>query len=721
MIKQFAIENTRVFIKNKILNLCGIIYLALSMLLTFTLVSYSPDNPSLNTAISSNFISELSLIFITSDILVQFLGLASYLFPLYFLIFGMRLIKTIEINKPIKKLFLLILLASIMSTALNYYNLNYSVIGNIFSSLLMLIAKMKFSKAVIGITFGVVICLTLFYVFEINLKTIKIDNVTSTLNTFKQIFTRNTVANDFNEHSVEVLENRKKFKKKLISQIHSSITNRKKQISDSSIYMLPPLELLKAPNQSEMKISKNYFSEKSTLLIKTLNDFGITGKITDVSMGPVVTLFQFEPSAGIKAARIISLSNDIARSMSAQSVRVAIISGKSAIGIEIPNDKRETVYLRELLSTNEFEKFPTPLAIALGKSIDGNSVIVDLAQMPHLLVAGTTGSGKSVAINTMILSLLYRLSPDSCKLILIDPKMLELSMYEGIPHLLTPVVTESKKAINILKWAVREMERRYQIMAKVGVRNIYGYNEKINIAIKSGQPAYREVQVGFGEDGKPVIEKEYIENELFPNIVIVVDEMADLMLVAGKEIESAVQRLAQMARAAGIHLIMATQRPSVDVITGTIKANFPTRISFHVSSKIDSRTILGEQGAEHLLGMGDMLYMANASSITRVHGPFVSESEIEAIVKYLKTQGEPKYIENIYNDENEVLQGTDLEEDLMYNEALELMRREGKISTSFIQRHLKIGYNRAARIVDQMQAKGIISEPDHVGRRRIVG
>ena len=429
---------------------------------------------------------------------------------------------------------------------------------------------------------------------------------------------------------------------------------------------------------------------------------------------------------GTKTSRVVGLADDIARSMSAVSVRVAVVPGRSVIGIELPNARREIVYLRDLLSSESYERTAGKLALVLGKDIGGGPVIVDLARMPHLLIAGTTGSGKSVAINTMIFSLLYRLPPDKCRFIMIDPKMLELSGYDGIPHLLAPVVTEPRKAVVALKWAVKEMENRYRAMSKLGVRNIEGYNARVLEARENGEVLTRKVQTGFDpETGAPVWEEEPFDLEPLPLIVVVVDEMADLMLVAGKDIEAAVQRLAQMARAAGIHLIMATQRPSVDVITGTIKANFPTRISFHVTSKIDSRTILGEMGAEQLLGQGDMLYMANGGRITRVHGPFVSDHEVEQVVSFLKSQGEPSYLEAVTEDEGAdgAFAETDEESssgDELYDQAVALVTRERKCSTSFIQRHLQIGYNRAARIVEQMEREGVVSGANHVGKREVL-
>lgn len=711
MIKQLLIENTRVFIKNKLLNLLGAILIAISLFITFALVNYNDNNPSINTVTSINFLNELYTSYIISDILLQFLGLTSYLIPTHFLYYGIKLLQNNITHNYFKKFFATIILIILFSIITSFFFNEYNVIGSFFSEKILELRTNKYAFYT-TITSILLSCfLLLVYSFEINLLSI-LKKITSLINR-EQILSKNIEDVRFNIKSF-----------KLPSNISSSKKPRRKQLNSSNIYMLPPPELLKAGKQLDIKRNKSYYHEQSELLIKTLNDFGITGEIVDISSGPVVSLFKLQPSPGIKSSRVISLSNDIARSMSATSVRVSVIPGKNVIGIEIPNEKREIVYLRDLLDTQLFEKFPSPLAIALGKGIEGNPVIVDLAQMPHLLVAGTTGSGKSVAINTMILSILYRLSPEACKLILIDPKMLELSVYEGIPHLLTPVVTDPKKAVSALKWAVKEMERRYQIMSKISVRNIYSYNEKVNVAIKSGESIFREYQVGFNENGKPMFEREVIENEIFPHIIIVVDEMADLMLVAGKDIEMAVQRLAQMARAAGIHLIMATQRPSVDVITGTIKANFPTRISFNVSSKIDSRTILGEQGAEQLLGKGDMLYMSNASTITRIHGPFVSDEEVEMVVAYLKTQGNPTYESEItaIEDEASIYQTEeDLEEDPLYQEALSLIRREGKASTSFIQRHLKIGYNRAARMIDKMEKSNIISTPDHVGRRKIIG
>jgi S-DNA-T family DNA segregation ATPase FtsK/SpoIIIE len=490
--------------------------------------------------------------------------------------------------------------------------------------------------------------------------------------------------------------------------------------------LLPPLGLLtKAPGTRTETVDEDALGKNARMLEAVLEDFGVRGEIVQVRPGPVVTLYELEPAPGIKASRVIGLADDIARSMSAISVRVAVVPGRTVIGIELPNVKAETVYLRELLDSPAYEKHAGRLALALGKDIGGEPVIADLARMPHLLIAGTTGSGKSVGINTMILSILYRMPPDRCKFIMVDPKMLELSVYDGIPHLLAPVVTEPKKAVLALKWVVREMESRYQKMSKLGVRNIEGFNARLREAAVKGESLVRRVQTGFDpETGQPVFEEQPFDATELPLIVVVVDEMADLMLVAGKDIEAAIQRLAQMARAAGIHIIMATQRPSVDVITGTIKANFPTRVSFQVTSKIDSRTILGEGGAEQLLGRGDMLYMAGGGRVTRVHGPFVSDEEVERVVSFLKNHAEPDYIDEITEDDAAPLDpfGGDEEGsgDGLYDQAVALICRERKASTSFVQRHLQIGYNRAARLIERMEAEGVVSPANHVGKREVL-
>ncbi len=500
---------------------------------------------------------------------------------------------------------------------------------------------------------------------------------------------------------------------------------------DGAGWRFPPHALLKgAPARSASGPDEEALQNNARLLESVLADYGVQGAIRDIRPGPVVTLYELEPAPGIRSARVIGLADDVARSLSVLAVRIATVPGRSVIGIEVPNSKRETVFLSELLESEAWTRHQGKLPIALGKDISGTGVVSDLARMPHLLIAGTTGSGKSVGINAMILSLLFKLSPDQCRMILIDPKMLELSVYEGIPHLMAPVVTEPAKAVQALKWTVREMERRYRAMSQLGVRNVGGYNERVEEARSKGEVISRRVQTGFdSETGKPTFEEQPLTLESLPFIVVVIDEMADLMMVAGKEIEAAVQRLAQMARAAGIHVIMATQRPSVDVITGTIKANFPTRISFQVISKFDSRTILGEQGAEQLLGHGDMLYMVGGGRITRVHGPLVTDREVEDTVAFLRAQGEPDYLDEVteqMDDEgagNAMLSGIAAAsegEQGLFDQAVAVVAREGKASTSFIQRHLQIGYNRAAKLIEQMEKEGIVSPANHVGKREVL-
>jgi S-DNA-T family DNA segregation ATPase FtsK/SpoIIIE len=496
-------------------------------------------------------------------------------------------------------------------------------------------------------------------------------------------------------------------------------------------YILPPIELLAAPKSvARTVLSADALEANATALEGVLSDFGVRGEIINARPGPVVTLYELEPAPGIKSSRVIGLADDIARSMSALSARVAVVAGRNAIGIELPNPTREKVFLRELLASNDYADTVAKLPLCLGKTIGGESVIVDLARMPHLLIAGTTGSGKSVAINTMILSLVYRLRPEQCRLIMVDPKMLELSVYDGIPHLLTPVVTDPKKAVVALKWAVREMEERYKKMSKLGVRNVESYNARLVEAKSKNEKLTRTVHTGYDkETGEAIYEHEQLDLEPLPFIVVIVDEMADLMMVAGKDIEGAVQRLAQMARAAGIHVILATQRPSVDVITGTIKANFPTRVSFQVTSKIDSRTILGEQGAEQLLGQGDMLYMAGGGRISRVHGPFVSDEEVEKVVRHLKAQGTPQYLEAVTaadeedEDGNPVFDASGMGQadgaDL-YQQAVQVVLRDRKASTSYIQRRLQIGYNRAASLMERMEKEGVVGQANHAGKREIL-
>ena len=492
-------------------------------------------------------------------------------------------------------------------------------------------------------------------------------------------------------------------------------------------FALPELSMLAKPKPRAAQFDEGALRQNAQLLESVLAEFGVRGQVDQIRPGPVVTLYELVPAAGVKSARVVALSDDIARSMSVAACRVSVVPGRNAIGIELPNQKRETVYLRDLLASPEYERGTQTLPMALGETIGGEPYIADLARMPHLLIAGTTGSGKSVGVNAMILSILYRLPPDQCRMIMIDPKMLELSVYDGIPHLLAPVVTDPKKAIVALKWTVREMEDRYRRMSKIGVRNVASYNERAKEAAAKGEHFERTVQTGFDDAGRPIYESEKITPEPMPMLVVIIDEVADLMMVAGKDIEGAVQRLAQMARAAGIHLIMATQRPSVDVITGTIKANFPTRISFQVTSKIDSRTILGEQGAEQLLGQGDQLYMAGGGRVTRLHGPFVSDGEVEAVAKFLREQGQPQYLDDVTAGGDEDGEAGDLglggeggESNDLYDRAVAVVTRDGKASTSYIQRRLQIGYNRAASLMERMEQQGVVGPANHAGKREIL-
>ncbi|MET3526650.1 FtsK/SpoIIIE family DNA translocase [Phenylobacterium koreense] len=495
----------------------------------------------------------------------------------------------------------------------------------------------------------------------------------------------------------------------------------------TSGFALPELAMLAKPKPRASMFDEGALRQNAQLLENVLAEFGVRGNIDQIRPGPVVTLYELVPAAGVKSARVVALADDIARSMSVAACRVSVVPGRNAIGIELPNARRETVYLRDLLASGEYERSTQALPMALGENIGGEPYIADLSKMPHLLIAGTTGSGKSVGVNAMILSILYRLPPEQCRFIMIDPKMLELSVYDGIPHLLAPVVTDPKKAIVALKWTVREMEDRYRLMSKIGVRNVASYNERAKEAAAKGEHFERTVQTGFDDNGRPIYESERIDPKPMPYLVVVIDEVADLMLVAGKDVEGAVQRLAQMARAAGIHLVMATQRPSVDVITGTIKANFPTRISFQVTSKIDSRTILGEQGAEQLLGQGDMLYMAGGGRITRLHGPFVSDEEVEAVAKFLRAQGEPQYLEDVTAGGDEDGEDGDMfgdegggSGDDLYDRAVAVVTRDRKASTSYVQRRLQIGYNRAASLIERMEQEGVVSPANHAGKREVL-
>ncbi|MDC0372297.1 DNA translocase FtsK [Candidatus Pelagibacter ubique] len=689
-------NNTINFGINRIIETAGIAFVIIGLLLLVSLITFSPDDPNFifpdNTEIKNLLGFNGSY---TADLFFQTFGLIALLIPFTLIFSGINIVLNKKIFLIFDSIFYSVLYSSFGSlffsffypTAFNLYiNGNGGFIGKYLETTFL--TSLININSQISYYFLILIILILFLI-SIHFKVIYFYKLIKKL--FKLIFIKKEKSyTNENEIISEFIPQEEITN--LIQEDLPFIKNENKSPSKKIRFKLPTIDLLKIPTQKDREKLKDEDYIDSEFLEKILLDFGVSGDIKKVSHGPVVTLNEFEPAAGVKVSKIINLSDDIARNTSSESARIATIPGRSTIGIELPNSSRENVYLSEILSNSDFNKKDIRLPIALGKNISGVPIVGDLASMPHLLIAGTTGSGKSVCINTIILSLLYRHTPDKCKFILIDPKMLELSTYEGIPHLLCPVITEAKKAASVLGWVVKEMENRYRLMTKEGVRNIDGYNAKHTLAM--------------------------------PYIVVVVDEMSDLMLVAGKEIENYIQKLSQMARAAGIHIIMATQRPSVDVITGTIKANFPTRISFQVTSKIDSRTILGEQGAEQLLGKGDMLYMSSANKIVRIHAPFVSETEIEKVNNYLRSQAEPDYIDEILNfaDEKELsgeASGSG-DKDELYQAALDIIRSEGKASTSFLQRKLQIGYNRAARIIDMMEADGVVSKANHVGKRDVL-
>lgn len=694
-----------------------IIFLAFAVFLFLSILGYHNTDLSFNTATNrktQNFAGVFGSY--TADVFIQFLGLGSITIPLTIILFIFYTKKNkvyITLNISLFTLSFCAILSKLSFTIINKYKHGgiignafatypyYALVGVILISTTGIVGRQHIVKF-IAFLYHRICKLKLKYEFYDNTKDVESKPIKIEAEPIKQL--NNNLTAD------KLYVNKLKFDDKF-----------KFDSRPKSEFIFPDTNLLsKSERQISKKIDESEDKQTLFLLEQVLNDFGVQGQIINVRYGPVVTLYELEPQAGTKSSRVIGLAEDIARSMSALSARISIIPGRNAMGIELPNKNREIVLLRDLLETDEYKNSELKLPIALGKSINGEPVIADLTKMPHLLVAGTTGSGKSVAINTMILSLVYRLNPDQCKMIMIDPKMLELSIYDAIPHLISPVVTEPKKAIVALKWVVKEMESRYKMMSYAGVRNIIGYNEKITEALSKGQRLEYNVQVGFHPDtSEPLFEKTPVRMEVFPYIIVIVDEMADLMLVAGKEIESSIQRLAQMARAAGIHIIMATQRPSVDVITGVIKANFPTRISFAVTSRIDSRTILGEQGAEQLLGMGDMLYMSGGSKIKRIHGPFVSDKEVQDIVDHLKSQGKPEYMDEITkDDENPSSVGEDdNESDELYRQAVSVVLEDKKASTSYIQRQLRIGYNRAANIIERMEKEGIITPPNHSGKR----
>ena len=684
------------FTINRLIEIIGIIIFGFGILLLLSILSYTPDDPNFifpNNSEIQNLLGFQGSY--TADLLFQSIGLVSYLIPITFILSGLIISKTKKFVFLIESTFYIIIYSFFGALFFSFYYLdafslyingNGGFVGEYLNSTLLnsLIDSFK------NVSFYILIFLIItFFSLSINLGPKKIVHL---LIKFSKYFFSKKDKNYTNKNELIKEYIPQEEIKNLIQEDLPFVKAEKIQSSDKTKFKLPSIDLLKIPSKKEKANLNKYDNSNPDFLEKILLDFGVSGNIKKISHGPVVTLNEFEPAAGVKVSKIINLSDDIARNTSSESARIATIPGSNTIGIELPNESRENVYLSEILNHPDFKKRENRLPIALGKNISGEPLIRDLTSMPHLLIAGTTGSGKSVCINTIILSLLYRHTPDKCKFILIDPKMLELSTYEGVPHLLCPVITEAKKAASILGWVVKEMESRYRLMTKEGVRNIDTYNSKHKLPM--------------------------------PYIVVVVDEMSDLMLVAGKEIENYIQKLSQMARAAGIHIIMATQRPSVDVITGTIKANFPTRISFQVTSKIDSRTILGEQGAEQLLGKGDMLYMSSANKIIRIHAPFVSDTEIEKVNIFLRSQEEPDYIDEILNfvDEKEINESSNKqgEKDELYQVALELIKSEGKASTSFLQRKLQIGYNRAARIIDMMEADGIVSKANHVGKRDVL-
>ncbi len=682
------------FITNRLIEIFGICILLMGVLIFIALISYSPEDP--NFIFPENRIIKNILGYqgsVASDFIFQSLGLISYLLPITYIFTGLSIFRTKEILVVIENTFFVTIYALFGSLFFSkfhsenftlYINGSGGFVGNYLSENFLINLLNRFED----FSYYLLLLLTLFFfILSINFK---LKNFILNIKKISNFLFKKNSKNYTNKDEL-INEFIPQDEIKDIIQEDLPFIKAENNRSSKNKFVLPSIDLLKTPTKKERESVKENENNNPEFLEKILLDFGVNGKIKKVSHGPVVTLNEFEPAAGIKVSKIINLSDDIARNTSSESARIATIPGSNTIGIELPNLNRENVYLSEILDNSSFKKKEIKLPIALGKNISGTPIIGDLSAMPHLLIAGTTGSGKSVCINTIILSLLYKHTPERCKFILIDPKMLELSTYEGIPHLLCPVITEAKKAASVLGWVVKEMESRYRLMTKEGVRNIDSYNSKHKLPM--------------------------------PYIVVVVDEMSDLMLVAGKEIENYIQKLSQMARAAGIHIIMATQRPSVDVITGTIKANFPTRISFQVTSKIDSRTILGEQGAEQLLGKGDMLYMSSANRIVRIHAPFVSDTEIEKINNFLRSQAEPDYVDEILNfaDEKELNEAKNQgEKDELYQTAIEIIKTEGKASTSYLQRKLQIGYNRAARIIDMMESEGIVSKANHVGKRDVL-
>ena len=699
--------NSQIFIKNRLIELLGILLILVSTFLLASIVSYSPSDPNFIYTPENTEIKNVGGFFgsVVSDFLLQSLGLISIFLVFNFFYWGLKLTTQKTISNFITKIFFLFTYIVFGTTVLNiFYNDSFWLIDNGNGGFVGHVIKENiyyFSPLIENqyVIYSLILLAIIFFILSLSIKLNEIIKILlfpfMIIKKISNLFKKSTKKIDVNTDISKVHLERQNYEENTFKEKQPILPFSKKKEANSAnnIFKLPTINFLeKNPDlQKRKNVDNSELTKNSEFLEKILLDFGIDGKIKRISCGPVVTLYEFEPASGIKVSKIVTLADDIARNTSSVSARVATIPGKSTIGIEIPNTKRENVFLNEIIADERFYKKETKLPVALGKSISGIPIVSDLFAMPHLLIAGTTGSGKSVCINTIILSLLYKYTAEKCNLILIDPKMLELSTYEGIPHLLCPVITESKKATAALGWAVKEMESRYRLMTSVGVKNIDGYNSK--------------------------------HKKHMPYIVVIVDEMSDLMLIAGKEIENYIQRLSQMARAAGIHIIMATQRPSVDVITGTIKANFPTRISFQVSSKIDSRTILGEQGAEQLLGKGDMLFMSSANRIIRIHGPYVSESEIEKVNSFLRSQGKPDYIDEITAIKDTDFSGSknaNAEKDELYDKAVDIVKTERKASTSFLQRKLQIGYNRAARIMEIMEKEGIVGQANHVGKREIL-
>lgn len=727
----------------------GFVIICFSLFLFFALISYNELDPSFNTVKNSKVILNSMGICgsYVSDIFIQMFGFSSFLIAGIIAKIGFNKLKSklkrynIFIKIP---MFFLFIVSSCFFISIIFNDKDYIIYNNggfvgytiksMTSNISLLILIPFF---IISILISLIILTDCSY-RKIQIVSTKIFRQTKLLiklfisliikiiiKLLKKIVPQKVYINVKNlKDKMSKEKNQRKKEKKLIKKEKKKISNK---IQNKNKYMLPPIDILTSSENKITILTKEELKQQANDLLKVLKDFKINGKIINVKVGPVITLHEFEPSAGTKSSRIINLADDIARNLKVKSARISVISERNVVGIELPNKTRNTIFLKDILLSNEYKNSNYNIPIILGSNIAGETVLMDLAKAPHLLIAGTTGSGKSVCINTIVFSLLYRFSPDECKIIMIDPKMLELSAYEGIPHLLMPVVTDPKKAVFSLKWVVEEMQNRYKIMSSLGVRNIYGYNEKIKEA-KGGVLTTKNL-VSYDENGEPVYENKEIECKKMPYIVVIVDEMADLMITAGKDIEALIQRIAQMARAAGIHIIMATQRPSVDVVTGVIKANFPSRISFLVSSKIDSKVIIGEQGAEQLLGMGDMLFMPNGGKISRAHGPFVSDKEVENVVNYIIKQGiKPEYVNTILNVDDEEdggnfdinINGKNNSKDELYKQAVDIIMRDGKVSISYIQRQLRIGYNKSANLVERMEREGIVSPPNSTGKREIL-